>query len=354
MNNGDEKYTAHETKKSVDKKKPVSKKKVVIIVLSVIAALILILFLTGFLVLNGFLNRINKIDGNIEVIPPSQEDFETDEANIITDNDLQKLDPSNIYWPELEPLMDDDLINILLVGQDRRAGQGRQRSDSMILCSINPDTMEVSMVSFLRDLYVDFPGDYSDNRLNAAYAFGGFPLLIETLNLNFGVTIDGCFEVDFFGFMDIIDMLGGVDIELTEAEARYMNNGTVAGMNHLNGRQALSYAQIRYIDSDFYRTGRQRAILTAVFNKIKGLGTTELIDLVDSMLPYLSTTMTNSQIMGLILQLGPKLSSVKLSSYHVPPTDAYQSAMIRGMAVLVPDLVRIREYLKYEYLPLNN
>lgn len=356
MNNGEERDRVSESENTAEKKskKKLSKKqKTAVIAASVIAAVILVIFLTAFLVLNSYLNKINKIGTDIEVVPPSEENFDTDGADILTDPDLENLNPSDVYWPELEPLMDDDLINILLVGQDRLEGQGRQRSDSMILCSINPDTMEVSMISFLRDLYVDFPGDYSDNRLNAAYAFGGFPMLVETLNMNFGVSIDGCFEVDFYGFMDIINMLGGVDIELTEAEARYLDNGTVAGMNHLNGLDALAYARIRFIDSDFYRTGRQRTVLTAVFNKIKGLSTTELLDLADEILPYLSTTMTNSQIMGLIIKFAPKLSSVELSNYHVPPSDGYQSANINGMAVLVPDLVRIRDYLKNECLPLD-
>lgn len=82
------------------------------------------------------------------------------------------------------------------------------------------------MISFLRDLYVQIPGGYSDNRLNAAYVFGGFPLLMDTLHTNFGVSIDGCFEVDFSGFQSVIDILGGVDIEMTSKEARTINIGT--------------------------------------------------------------------------------------------------------------------------------
>ena len=91
------------------------------------------------------------------------------------------LAPEEVDWSEIEPFLDDDLLNILLVGQDRREGEGRQRSDSMILCSINPATKQISMISFLRDLYVQIPGGYSDNRLNAAYVFGGFPLLMDCL-----------------------------------------------------------------------------------------------------------------------------------------------------------------------------
>ncbi len=330
------------------------KKRTGLIILCVILAIILLCVGAVFFAANHYLNKINKIDAEaegFETVAPSEEDFEAEEN--VDNAGFEDLAPEDVEWEELEPLMDDELINLLLVGQDRRPGQGRQRSDSMIVCSINPETMEVSLVSFLRDLYVDFPGDYSDNRLNAAYAFGGFPLLTETLNLNFGVTIDGCFEVDFGGFVQIIDTVGGVDITLTEAEAAIMDDGSVAGLNHLNGDQALKYSRIRYIDSDFNRTGRQRNVITAVFNKVKGMSATQFIDLVNVVLPCISTDMSNTQIMGLAMQFAPKMANVQLSSYYVPPRDSYQSAMIRGMAVLVPDRAKIREYLKYEYLHLH-
>ena len=117
----------------------------------------------------------------------------------------------------------------------------------MILCSIDPDTKQISMISFLRDRYVQIPGGYSDNRLNAAYVFGGFPLLMDTLQTNFGVSIDGCFEVDFSGFQSVIDILGGVDIEMTSKEARTINIGTEAGVYHLDGTKALAYSRIRIV-----------------------------------------------------------------------------------------------------------
>ena len=94
------------------------------------------------------------------------------------------------------------------------------------------------MISFLRDLYVQIPGGYSDNRLNAAYVFSGFPLLMDTLHTNFGVSIDGCFEVDFSGFQSVIDILGDVDIEMTSKETKTINIGTEAGVYHLDGTKA--------------------------------------------------------------------------------------------------------------------
>ena len=101
------------------------------------------------------------------------------------------------------------------------------------------------MLSFLRDLYVQIPGGYSDNRLNAAYAFGGFPLMADTFYANFGITIDGFFEVDLAGFRSIVDILDGVDVTLTAREAEVVGVGSEEKLYHLNGKEALSYAQIR-------------------------------------------------------------------------------------------------------------
>ncbi|MFQ9799037.1 MAG: LCP family protein [Clostridia bacterium] len=100
------------------------------------------------------------------------------------------------------------MVNILLIGQDRREGEGRQRSDSMILATINKKSQSIYLTSFMRDMYVPIPG-YSDNRINAAYAFGGMDLLDDTIETNFGIHIDGNVEVDFSGFKTLIDMMGG-------------------------------------------------------------------------------------------------------------------------------------------------
>ena len=332
------------------KKEGGKKKRRWITALAIILAILLLLFGAAFFTVNHYLNKIQRVDNdNIDIIEPSNEDFDTDEAP----EGLEEIDSDSIEWDEAFDLGDDNLINILLVGQDRREGQGRQRSDTMIVCSINPETYEMSMVSFLRDLYVQFPGDYSDNRLNAAYAFGGFPLLCETLTLNFGIHIDGCIEVDFYSFKDIVDAVGGVDINLTAAEANYLGSGVKEGMNHLDGATALDYSRIRMIDSDFYRTGRQRNVLNAIINNVRTYSVSQIVDLVNALLPYVTTDMSNTQILSLAAKLAPHVSSLQPESYFVPPLDAYKSAMIRGMAVLVPDRTLIKEYLRNEYLPLG-
>lgn len=310
--------------------------------------LLLLLLLGGiFGVINHYMNKINR--ENLEdVVSPENESFATEEDGEGEDD----TDPNGISWGLVEPLDDEKLLNVLLVGQDRRPGQGRQRSDTMILCSVNTETKEISMISFMRDLYVQLPGDYSDNRLNAAYAFGGFPLLKDTLRLNFGVSIDGCFEVDFQGFKEIIDILGGVDIELTAEEVPYVDRQLSAGMNHLNGEQALSYSRIRYIGSDFGRTARQRRVLTAIFNRVRGSSVSQLNELANRILPYMTTDLSNIEMMGMVAQGCGILGGATLNAYRVPANDAYHSARIRGMAVLVPDLQLIRQQLE-TYLPVH-
>ena len=315
--------------------------------LIVILVIVIGLGAAGFIAAKRYVGKINRVDEEIETVAPADEDFETE-----PNEGLTEIAPEEVEWGDVEPLTDDDLLNILLVGQDRRPGQGRQRSDSMILCSVNAKTKKVSMISFLRDLYVQIPG-YTDNRLNAAYVFGGFPLLKSSLHTNFGVTVDGCFEVDFNGFIALIDQIGGIDMSLTAAEANRIGRGTSEGMNHLNGEAALAYARIRKIDSDFQRTNRQRKVLMACFEKVKNCSLKEILSLLNQALPYLTTDMTDAQIMSMVTKLFPLATSADINTYYIPPDGTYSNVYIRGMAVLYPDLNSIRDILKNEYLPLQ-
>ena len=275
---------------------------------------------------------------------------QTTESVANTDNILE---PEDVEWngDEFEALNNDGLVNIFLIGQDKREGESRQRSDAMILCSFNPETNQLSMISFLRDLYVQIPG-YENNRLNAAYAYGGFELLKEMLELNFGVSVDGCLESDFEGFEKIIDTIGGVAVELTAEEAEIVGNGATEGVCTLNGEQALTYARIRKIDSDFQRTARQRKIMCAVFEKAKTYSLTELAVFFSEILPLMSTDMTEDEMMTLALTFASSFQNVEIKSYIVPTEGTYKNAMIRGMAVLVPDLYEIKKLIFEEYLPM--
>lgn len=328
--------------RSGGKRKKKNKAAVVVLIL---LALLLLLFGGAAMLVNHYLN---KIDHKVDISKVNPENV-VDEVDEDINGDLPVLDADDVVWDDIEAL-DDGLINILLVGQDSRTG-ARERSDTMVVASINPETGKISLISFMRDLYVQMPEGYMDNRLNSAYANGGFPFLYEALQKNFGIACKGGFEVNFDGFKGVIDTLGGVDIKLTAAEAKYIGNGCVEGMNHLDGEKALTYSRIRYIDSDFYRTQRQRTVLMALFDKIKGSDMNTLLDLANTLLPMMKTDMSNTQIVSLLMKLAPNLSGMDVSQYRIPQDGAYYDATIRGMMVLVPDLAKNQIYLRDTCLP---
>lgn len=249
-----------------------------------------------------------------------------------------------------------EIVNILLVGQDHREGEETARSDSMILCTYQKNTGKLIMTSFLRDLYVPIPG-HASNRINAAYAQGGLALLEETLESNFGLRIDGGVEVVFSQFSDIIDLLGGVELELRQDEAELINEETGSslseGLQQLDGPQALLYSRIRSLDSDgdFSRTDRQRRVLSAVLDGFRDTGMRELLELVDALMPMISTDMSKLRILTLAAELLPKLSSLEVSSQSVPAPGTYTDETIKGMAVLQADPEAIRQQLEKTLLP---
>lgn len=247
---------------------------------------------------------------------------------------------------------DSGTLNILLIGQDAREGDAYSRSDTMILCTFNITDKMLTLTSFLRDLYVAIPG-YQDNRLNAAYAFGGAALLRKTLEENFGIFLDGTVEVDFSCFPDIIDLLGGVSVELRQDEAETINasvpnSALDEGIQLLTGQQALAYSRIRTLDSDgdFSRTRRQRKVLIALMEAYRDAGLLRGLNLVKKVLPFVATDMSYDVILSHAARLVPIMSDMKVSSQTIPAEGTYSSQVIRGMAVLVPDMEAARQLLR--------
>lgn len=244
-----------------------------------------------------------------------------------------------------------DPVHILLIGQDGRDEETPARADSILLCSFFPDSGKIAMTSFLRDLYVPIPG-YPSNRLNAAYANGGMSLLRQTLEENFDLPIDGSIEVDFRQFSQVLDILGGVTIDLRQDEAEAINEtvpGTLtAGTQLLTGDQALAYTRIRNLDADgdFSRTGRQQKVLSALFSSYQGANLFTILSVVPKILPMLSTDMEQRQVVSTILQLLPMLSNSTIQSHQIPQKDMYSYSTIRGMSVLTADLGDIRKDLE--------
>ena len=263
---------------------------------------------------------------------------------------------------EESALRQDGVTNILLIGNDSRENGEDGRSDAMILLSISEKTRTVQMISFLRDMYVEIPG-HDGNRLNAAYAYGGPELLMETVRENFQIPVSHYVLVNFEAFANLVDAVGGVDLELTSEEVEYVNGYLVeynqltgrpegtdyldtsrSGLIHLNGPQALAYTRNRYIGTDFGRTERQRKVLSAVIGELPKALLTNPQGVLDSLLSNLTTNLTRGEFQRLTLDAG-KLFTYDLQQGSVPVEGSYQNATIRGMAVLEVDFEQNIRYL---------
>ena len=261
------------------------------------------------------------------------------------------------------PITEEGVTNILLIGNDSRKQGEDGRSDAMILISISNKTNTIYMTSLLRDMYVDIPG-YKGNRLNAAYSYGGPELLLQTIEQNFDIEVNRYALVNFRAFANLIDAVGGVDLELTTEELEYVNGylneynmlegkpeGTdymdtsQAGMIHLNGPQALAYCRNRYIGSDFARTERQRKVLEQVFKQVPKAVLTNMGNLMNGILPNLITNLTEGEVLGLSLQAG-KLITYDLIQNSIPIEGSYKNASIRGMSVLEVDFEKNNQFIR--------
>ena len=193
--------------------------------------------------------------------------------------------------------------NIALFGLDTREDSYEgSRSDCIIIASISQETKNVKLVSVYRDTYLEIPG-YGLDKVNHAYAYGGPALSMSTLNTNLDLDISEFVTVNFTATKDIIDEIGGVEISLTDAEARQIPGISESGTYVLNGEQALAYGRIRKIDNDYARTERMRTMVTAVFQKAKTMNATELNSLADRLLPEIYTNISKTEILSLIPQI---------------------------------------------------
>lgn len=322
----------------------------------IVFSVILVLGISGILLVNGFLGRVNATDWSDTQL--QTEEFETG------DGSGKEVKPEEVVWDKNSSLRTDkNVINILLVGEEAiGAGESRGRTDCIMIASINVKQKALKLTSLMRDMYVQIPG-WSDNKLNAAYHNGGIPLLKETLEKNFDILIDGSVLVNFDGFESIIDKLGGVEITLTDSEARYLNSTNYisnpsyrnvrSGTQTLNGNQALGYSRVRYRKAssgesdDFGRTSRQRTVLNAVFEKYKSKNVAELVLILNDILPLVTTDISKADMIsyiGTVVTLG----TTELETHRVPMDNEYSSANIRGMSVLLPNmLTNVEELHKF-------
>lgn len=247
---------------------------------------------------------------------------------------------------------DDGITNIAFFGVDRRHKDEASRSDALMILTLDKKHKKIKISSVMRDSYVNVDG-YGMTKVNHAYAYGGPTLAIKTLNKNFDLNIKDYVTVDFFGFEKIIDSVGGVDINITPEELKYINgyieetskleNASIPtvtnlGLQKVNGRQAVAYTRIRYTDGgDFERTQRQRTVLVAVLDKIKKTKTTNIANVVSQLLPYTETSMSNTEILKSLTSISA--AGIKDIDQQRFPLDCYcDGKMIGDVWYLVFDL----------------
>lgn len=352
------------------KKKKSGAKKVVLITISVFLLLVIGVGVAAVTYWYKTLGQINQAEGLESTMSTEEQQQVLDqfEQEFAVTEPVDDTEPTDALVEDEDDFISNTpkIINVLLVGQDMRPGQTWKLSDTMILCTVNLETKTLVMTSFLRDMYVKLP-NYDGyvcgyNRLNCAYSLGwvknGTRGSMEMLNMclleNFGVQVDHNIEVDFNGFSQIVETMGGVEIELEGYEASHLNQSfgwaLKSGVNHLNGEQALAYARIRKTDNDFYRANRQRTVINALLDKCRTLSISELNKLLNTVLPMITTNMDSNQITSYALEILPILPELQVVSQTIPADGTYRYAN-KGTAenpldVIVPDLEANREILR--------
>lgn len=306
--------------------------------LTVFIIILVIMVCSVLAVLGVILLRINYTNEN-----PDHGIAENDGITLVSENGVQ---------------------NIMVFGEDNHEEGFHGRSDAMILITIDNNNKKLKQTSFLRDLYLYIPG-HGEDKLNAAYAYGGPALAVETIEYNFHVKIDDYIIIDFNSFTDIVDSLGGLDIDLTHEEVEYIDwqsyrnkqtdnekelnadnysyelndDGDYVSKVHLNGRQALWYARNRdSAGSDFDRAWRQRMVIDTVLTKIKNSDPFRMAAVGISASPYITTNMSALTLCGKSASLLGALS-MEREQYRVPQRDNYYDEWTEnaGLALVIAD-----------------
>lgn len=321
-------------------KKPGGVKKVLLIVLGIVLLLAVAIIIGVVVYYNSMLDKINYVEvpkiTYTQSTTPEGQDAQAEEGDA---TETPETTAPHVASSE-------DYINFLVVGQSSRAGEEARMADTMILCTLNTYEKTLTMTSMLRDAFVkmpDYKGHYGGRiKLTTIYNLGSYysdgdpagsmELMNQTLYDNFGIEVDYNFEVDFDAFVWIVDAIGGVDIELTEAEANYLNDDDVwvtydvePGMAHLDGMAALSYARMRKAEgdseSDIVRTSRQRKLMEIILSELKKEPISGLQNLANEVLPKITTSMSKSDMTSMLLTILPMLPDLKVNVGGTCPAD---------------------------------
>ncbi len=322
------------------------------------------------------INKISKSDEDLGITPiqiePEVEIKQIGEAVPIKETQpIKESPPTNGKNPiaEEKKSKGNKVTNIALFGID----VGRQKyeaahSDAIMIISIDETHKKIKLSSFIRDTYVDIDG-HGKGRINAAYMFGGPQLAIKTINKNFNMNIRDYYTVNFSGLADIIDGVGGLEINVKRSEIdeinKYMREVakikkqratpiTKAGIQRLNGKQAVAYARIRKVgNGDFDRTERQKEVLTALIIKIQNQGTGKYPYIISKMLPYVETSMSKTEI----VRTGTEVFTAGISNVEwcrFPINGYYKGKIVNKAWYLITDIKATKKHLhKFIYEDVN-
>lgn len=349
-----------------------SKKRTVVLVLAFVLAAILLLGAIGLFYYHSKIQLLQYDDGTLETqgtIDENDEELLAESAAM--EQQTAGLEEKEIVEAEGEIFGDEDVFNVLLIGTDERTKDfsDNARGDTCMLLSINKETMAVKLVSFERGMGVPILSGYYEGQydwLTHTFRYGGADLMMREIRECFKIDVDRYVRVNIYTFMQLVDSVGGVDIDLTQEEADYINHpeGTygaghikemnvadqvqevTVGVNHLNGATAMLYARCRYIDNDWHRVERQRNVIQAAINQTKELSLLELNSLLDEVLPLVQTNLTEEEITSLLL-LAPKYQGVTLDQMTLPAEGTYGSMVgMGGRSMFAPDFNQNAQILR--------
>ncbi len=252
---------------------------------------------------------------------------------------------------------DNMVLNVLLLGTDSQSAGDGGRTDTILILSLDARHKKLKVTSLMRDTWVKIPG-YQKDRLNAAYAYGGVKLTLETIKYNFGVKIDRYALVDFDGFESIVDSIGGINLLLTSAEVEYINKNS--GDNHylkgsgemrLSGKQALMHARNRdSLGSDYDRTERQRNVITAIVNKTKMLNIGQITKLISTLAPLVTTNFKAPEI-TILAKNSLSYLNFSIEQFRIPTDDNVHNETIdHKMVLVINDMKKAKnDILKFIY-----
>lgn len=319
-------------------------KKVLGISLCIILAIVLIGGGVIYYVGHNLFNLSNYVADEdvqkVDEIPAEVQEIETEAPVVLNESELNNIHERMSSVSSVETKTDEDVYNLLLVGVDRRDKTWNGNSDSMMLVSINFAQKRVSVISLMRDTCVEIP-DHGYEKMNAAYAYGGGPLLTQVISDTYKVDLSRYAAVDFEDMIDIIDILGGVDLEMTDAEVEVANGYMLdmcdtlglngydyvlpgGGVYHCNGVQAVAYARNRFVgNSDYARTERQRYVISQIIEEVKNMDALQLTQFVTNVLPLVTHNVEESEIWDLVTR-APEILQYTFVQDRVPYDNMYE------------------------------